>query len=402
MISYFVHLRDPLEEDISFNFLRSSCYNSFNLFEKNRFKYLKTIKEISSEFILSNKDSLDVYLTNNDKIFVEKVYFVDMKYKTSILFKYIFRTKHIILLDKIIIPSINKIYEILEINKEVESIHNKYLNELNISILDQDMLKYFADPYMTINERNEFCLLYNFLLSLKEIPLNLAYFDYVNSINDFWDRERFKQEVIKRTYPGYWDDKKSSFDYSNTEEKMIERSFEKIHKNLHENIIMDPEIESVLNRKYKNVDKILFELSQNEKYNNLFINRLNLNRSSEILSDYLNADTFNNFLDYIIDKGIKSIYTDFSLKSNFIDNTIIREINRYDLSPIKTYKLDSLNLNHFNSDLINGRIAKMFSDIIAFDVNINLDEGINSNINTILDLHTCSLFSNSLIPKEEG
>ena len=405
MITYFSHMRYPLVSDNDFE--------RRYLYEKNRFKYLKTIKEISNNFILSinKEDHVDMDINKDDSIYMEKIYFVDTKYNTAILFKFIVREKNKILSNKIIIPSINKIYALLEMDKEIESIHNQFLNKLNVSLKNQDIIKYFADSYqdeIVVKDLNKAYTMLNMIN--KQIPLGEEYYTYIHSISDLWEYMPNTVEYFG-SKPAYWDDNLNqdifgdNFDlnYTDITQGGLVKSFDKIHECFEENIIVDPEIENVLNGKYKTIKQVLFDLSQNVKYNDILSNKLNL-KMKESLYDYICPDICNQLSNHLIHKGITSIDTDFSFNYNFKDRIPIKHIkyiNRYNLTPIKEDMIqDLLYLNFKNNLISNMRAAKTFQDIVSFDIDIEMDEDSrSSNINTVLDLNTNSLFSNSLIDK---
>ena len=405
MITYFSHMRNLLYDNDDFNKIK--LYE-----EKNRFKYLKTIKEISDNFSLSiNKDRIDMDIDKDDSIYIEKIYFVDIKYNTAILFKFIVRKKNEILSDKIIIPSINKIYTLLKMDKEVESVHNQFLNRLNVSLKNQDIIKHFADSYQEKEIAKNLNKAYAMVNMInKQIPLGEEYYDYIRSICDLWEYMPNTVEYFG-SKPTYWDDNLdedifgSTFDPNclDITQGGLVKSFDKIYECFEENIILDPEIENVLNGKYKTIKQVLFNLSQNVKYNDILSSKLNL-KMEESLYDFICPNICDQLSNYLIHRGMTSVDTDFSFNYNFKDHIPtkhIKHINRYNLTPIKEDMIQDLfYLNFKNISISNMRAVKTFQDIMSFDVDVEIDEDSrSSNINTVLDLNTNSLFSNSLIDK---
>ena len=393
---YYAYLRKPSLLSNSRDLFKN--YSMFNFALENKYKYLKTIREISGDcsLISSNGNKEDILLSYGDKIYMEKIYFVDIKYKTAILFRYVLRTKNNIITDKIIIPSINKIYEILEIGVKVKSIHEHYLNLLNLSLVNNDTLKYFSNSYENEMTLSTLKGTYAALMPASDkIPLSNLYFDYMysshNSLNEIPNILDYLSSI-----PAHWDS------HLNMDGNKLTKAFNTISENLEENITIDPEIESVLNSKYRTIDQILFELNKSVRYSNDFlIDNLNM-KENDILLDYICKDTFNSIVCYLMNKGLSSSDTDFCFNYNFQDPVFIRSANRYSEVPltdqeVTDLKFKYLNVNNIIPKLSKIRAAKNFKDIISFDVDVKCEPRLYKNINTVLDINNISLFSDGLV-----
>ena len=385
------YIRDPLEDDFSVNYLRTISGHDL-LFNKNathnRFKYLKIIKEITKEISLHKYGMhMNIDIDTDDKLFIEKIYFVDIKYKISILFKFIIRLKNVILTDKIIIPSINKIYEIINLDTKIESIHNKFLNSLNISFKNQDTVKYFANSFEENFTINSLQRIWKILIHFKDILFSSQ--DIMISTDDLY-------EFISKNIDMY----------SNLDMRQLNRCFDSIDLFMYDYIGLDLELTNVLNKKYKSLNNILFGLNSNNFiYTNSLINSSCLNLdSSANLYDYTDMDFGSDLTEHIVKLSFNHINTDFSFyycnNSKIITSNC--HVNRYDefgRGENMTNEFNYLPDTYTPLDSFDMNVGKSFNDIIAFNIDFYTGYGntVEYSTNTVLDLNTCSLFSNSLI-----